>query len=155
MALNRPAMTNALRRAATRFAIASDWAPVTELPLPNGRRADLCALTPKGAFVIIEVKSCAQDFIADLKWPAYREYCDQFFFAVDPDFPEPLLPPDVGLLVCDAEETARRREAPVHPLAPARRQALLRRFARLAALRCLAASDPVALIGGRGSSNPE
>jgi hypothetical protein len=155
MALNRPALTVALQRAVTRFAIANDWAPVSELPLPNGRRADLCALTPKGNFVIVEVKSCPEDFAADRKWPAYRDYCDQFFFAVTPDFPEPILPDDAGLLVCEREETARRREAPIHLLAPARRQAMLRRFARFAALRCLAIGDPAILASARGGSAPE
>jgi hypothetical protein len=119
------------------------WASLAEMPLPNGRRADLLALLPDGGFAIVEVKSCARDFIADLKWPDYREYSDRLYFAVDLDFPQALLPEDAGLLVADGLEMAELRPAPAHPLAPARRRALLHRFAMLAAERLSAVTDPI------------
>jgi len=112
------------------------------MPLPNGRRADILALRPDGCFVAVEVKSGARDFLSDAKWPEYREYCDQLFFAVDLDFPQELLPGDTGLLVADGADAAMLRDAPSHTLAPARRRALLHRYAVVAAGRLAAMSDP-------------
>jgi hypothetical protein len=129
-------------RAATRFCALRGWAPVHEMPLPNGRRADILALQPDGGFAVVEVKSCARDFLTDAKWPEYREYCDRLFFAVDLDFPRELLPEDAGLLVADGADAAMLRDAPAHRLAPARRRALLHRYAVVAAGRLAAAADP-------------
>jgi hypothetical protein len=129
-------------RAATRFCAQRGWSPVHEMPLPNGRRADILALLPDGGFAVVEVKSCARDFLSDAKWPEYREYCDRLYFAVDLDFPQELLPEDAGLLVTEGMESALLREAPDHLLAPARRRALLLRYARVAAGRLAALSDP-------------
>ncbi len=134
--------TAAVCRAAQRFCGLRGWSVLVEMPLPNGRRADLLALLPDGGFAILEVKSCARDFLSDSKWPDYREYCDRLFFAVDLDFPQELLPEDAGLLVADGLEMAQLRDAPPHPLAPARRRALLHRFAMLAADRLSALTDP-------------
>lgn len=141
--------------AASRFCALSGWAVVAEMPLPNGRRADFLALQPDGGFVIIEVKSCARDYLADSKWPDYREYCDRLFFAVDLDFPQALLPEDAGLLVADGLEAVRLREAPAHPLAPSRRRALLHRFATLAATRLAALADPAGLAARRAALRAE
>lgn len=137
--------TLAVRRAAMRYGLRLGWAPVAEMPLPNGRRADLLALLPDGGFAVIEVKSCARDFLGDAKWPSYRDYCDRFYFAVDLDFPQPLLPAETGLLVAEGAEAALLREAPLRPLAPARRRALLRRHAVVAAQRLAALQDPAGL----------
>lgn len=136
--------TLAICRAATRFCALRGWVPLPEMPLPNGRRADILALLPGGDFAIIEVKSCARDYLSDGKWPDYREFCDRLYFAVDLDFPQDLLPEDAGLVVAEGRETALLREAPAHPLAPARRKALLQRYARVAAGRLAALSDPEA-----------
>ena len=136
--------TVAICRAATRFCALRGWVPVPEMPLPNGRRADILALLPSGDFAIIEVKSCARDYLSDGKWPDYREFCDRLYFAVDLDFPQDLLPGDAGLVVAEGRETALLREAPAHPLAPARRKSLLQRYARVAAGRLAALSDPEA-----------
>jgi len=140
--LSIPERTLAVARAATRFCAQRGWAPVQEVPLPNGRRADIFALLPDGQFVTIETKSCARDFLTDQKWPEYRDFCDRFYFAVDCDFPQALLPVDAGLIVTDGFEAALLRDAPAHPLAPARRKALMHRFATLAASRLAALADP-------------
>jgi hypothetical protein len=129
-------------RAATRFCALRGWAPVQEMPLPNGRRADVLALLPDGGFAVVEVKSCARDFLSDAKWPEYRDYCDRLYFAVDLDFPRELLPEDAGLLVADGPEAALVREAAAHPLSASRRRALLHRYAVVAAGRLAALSDP-------------
>ncbi|MBD0274301.1 MAG: MmcB family DNA repair protein [Acetobacteraceae bacterium] len=137
-----PERTAQVCRAATRFCALRGWAPVHEMPLPNGRRADILALLPDGCFAVVEVKSCARDFLTDAKWPEYRDYCDRLFFAVDLDFPQGMLPDDAGLLVADGAEAAMLRDAPEHKLAPARRRALLHRYAVVAAGRLAALSDP-------------
>ena len=106
-----------------------------EVGLPNGRRADLMALGPKGEIVIVEVKSGLEDFRTDRKWPEYLPYCDAFYFAVGPHFPQDILPPEPGMIVADGFGGAVTREAPNTPLAGARRKALTLAFARLAAMR--------------------
>ena len=137
-----PLRTLAVTRSAMRFCLARSWSPLAEVPLPDGRRADILALRPDGGFAIIEVKSCARDFLTDGKWPEYRAFADALHFAVDLDFPQALLPQDVGILICDGFYAEPIREAPEHPLAPARRRALLLRFANLAATRLASLSDP-------------
>jgi hypothetical protein len=153
--LTFPERTDAVRRATARFCLAMGWAPVHEMTLPNGRRADIMALRPDGGFVCIEVKSGLRDFQTDLKWPEYRGFCDALFFAVDADFPDGLIPAETGLIVVEAREAALIREAPAHPLPPARRRALLQRFAVLAAMRLAVAEDPAALAELRGALKVE
>jgi len=74
-------------------------ASVSELPLPNGRRADIVALSEKGDIWIVEIKSSIEDFRADQKWPEYWDYCDRLFFAVSPAFPQELLLHETGINV--------------------------------------------------------
>ena len=153
--LTFPERTDAVRRATARFCLQMGWAPVHEMTLPNGRRADIMALRPDGGFVCIEVKSGLRDFQTDLKWPEYREFCDALFFAVDADFPDGLIPTETGLIVVESREAALIREAPAHPLDPARRRALMQRFAVLAAMRLAIAEDPAALAELRGALRVE
>lgn len=149
--MDAPARTLATTRAAMRHCLARAWAPLCEVPLPDGRRADILALRPDGGFVIIEVKSCARDFLCDAKWQDYRAFSDELHFAVDLDFPQALLPGDVGLLVSDGWEAVPLRAAPAHPLAPARRKALTHRFATLAATRLAGLTDPLGLAERRAA----
>lgn len=146
-----PQRALAVRRAAARLCLLLGWAPLHEVPLPNGRRADILALRPDGGLVCIEVKSGARDFLTDQKWPEYRACCDALYFAVDLDFPLALLPAEVGLIV----EAELLRPAPEHRLAPARRRSLLLRFAQLAATRLTGLEDPGALAAVRGALRPE
>lgn len=133
--VTRPQTTLAVTRGAARLLIDLGYAPLLEVGLPNGRRADIMALSPKGRLVICEVKSGLEDFRTDRKWGEYLPYCDAFFFAVAPEFPQAILPEEPGLVVADGFGGAVVREAPEIPLAPARRKALTLAFARLAALR--------------------
>ncbi|HUB44383.1 MAG TPA: MmcB family DNA repair protein [Acetobacteraceae bacterium] len=137
-----PERALAIRRAAARLCGRLGWAPLHEVALPNGRRADILALRPDGCFVCIEVKSGPRDFLTDLKWPEYRAFSDALYFAVDVDFPQELLPAETGLIVAAGLEADLLRDAPAHPLAAARRRALLHRFALLAAGRLAALEDP-------------
>lgn len=117
------------------------FASLSEVSLANGRRADIMALSGKGEVVILEVKSCLNDFRTDQKWPEYAPFCDRFYFAVDCDFPRDRLPADAGLIVADGFGGAILREAEAVPLAAARRKAVTLAFARLAAIRLLRSGD--------------
>ena len=125
------------------------------MALPNGRRADILALRPDGCFACIEVKSGPRDFLTDLKWQDYREFADELFFAVDVDFPQGLLPATTGLIVAAGLEAELFREAPAHPLAGARRRALLHRFALLAAGRLATWEDPGGVAATRAALRVE
>ncbi len=141
--VSRPETTATVTRGVARFLTALGYAPLTEVTLPNGRRADLMALGPRGEILIVEVKSGVEDFRVDVKWPEYLPYCDAFAFAVAPEFPREILPDEPGLIVADGFGGAILREAPVVPLVGARRKALTLAFGRLAALRAagVAATD--------------
>ena len=135
--LTRPETTSAVTRGAARLLMHMGYAPLLEVGLPNGRRADIMALSPKGRLAICEVKSGLEDFRTDRKWGEYLPFCDLFYFAVAPEFPQGVLPEGPGLIVADAFGGAVLVEAPETPLAPARRKALTLAFARLAALRAI------------------
>lgn len=137
MAPSRPEITLTLARGVQRMLINRNYAPVLELTLGNGRRADVAALGPKGEIVIVETKSGVEDYIVDFKWPEYRDYCDAFYFAVTEDFPRTLIPEDAGLIIADGFGGEIIREAPRLPLAGARRKAVTLSFARVAAARLL------------------
>lgn len=132
---SRPETTLGVTRGAARLMIDMGYAPLCEVTLPNGRRADVMALGPRGDIVIVEVKSGIEDYRVDRKWHEYGPFCDAFYFAVAPEFPEGVLPDEPGLIVADGFGGAVVRDAPSAPLAPARRKALTLAFARLAAMR--------------------
>jgi hypothetical protein len=150
-----PERSLAIRRATARLCLRLGWAPLHEVPLPNGRRADILALLPDGCFACIEVKSGPRDFLTDLKWPEYRAFCDTLFFAVDADFPRNLLPPETGLIVSAGLEAELLRDAPMHRLAGARRRALLQRFAMLATARLATVEDPAGCADIRAALRAE
>ncbi|MED5564948.1 MAG: MmcB family DNA repair protein, partial [Pseudomonadota bacterium] len=91
---------------------------------------------------IIEIKSSLTDFQTDKKWPDYLDYCDSFFFAVEPDFPVDRLPAACGLILADPYGAEIIRPAPVSKLAAARRTVITRRVARVGANRLRRLSDP-------------
>lgn len=137
LVFSRPETTTSVTRGTARLLADLGYAPLLEVGLPNGRRADVMALGRKGDIVICEVKSGVEDYRVDRKWPEYAPFCDAFFFAVPPDFPHDLLPEHPGLIVADGFGGAVVRHAPQTSLAPPRRKALTLAFARLAALRAL------------------
>ena len=132
---SRPDITAALASGVTRMLVDHGLATLLEVPLANGRRADVMGLTAQGEVWIVETKSCLEDYAVDLKWPDYLEYCERFFFAVTEEFPRELIPEEVGLIVADGFGGAILRDAPARPLNAARRKAVTLAFARLAALR--------------------
>jgi hypothetical protein len=134
-----------LARGVARTLAQRGFATLAEVPLANGRRADLLALGRDGTLVIVEIKSSPTDFRSDHKWPDYRAFCDRLSFAVPADFPQALIPEDCGLIVADPFGALILREGAAIPLAAARRKAVTLRFARLAASRMQRLTDPAAL----------
>jgi hypothetical protein len=140
--LPRDAVTREVCRGVGRLMRALGFASLNELPLPNGRRADVVGLSASGDIWIVEVKSSIEDLRADHKWPEYRDFSDALFFAVAPDFPVEILPADTGLILADRYGGEIVRPAPELRLAPARRKSMTLRFARAAALTLQTVSDP-------------
>jgi hypothetical protein len=142
-----PPIAAEVARGVTRLLCRHDLFAVCEVPLPNGRRADLMAIDGKGGFTIVEIKVARADLLGDAKWRDYLDYCDRFFWAVPPHLAHILeeqryLPGEAGLIVADRYDAAVVREAVLRPLAPARRKAELLRFARRTARRLAAQVDP-------------
>ncbi|MGN6848778.1 MAG: MmcB family DNA repair protein [Sphingomicrobium sp.] len=142
-----PPIAADVARGVTRLFCRQDLFAVCEMPLPNGRRADLMAIDSKGNFTIVEIKVAKSDLMTDGKWTGYLDYCDRFFWAVPPHLAhildeERYLPREAGLIVADRYDAAILREAAVRPLASARRKAELLRFARRTARRLAVQVDP-------------
>lgn len=145
--IDLPPVAAEVARGVTRLLCRHDQFAVCEVPLANGRRADLMALDAKGAFTIVEIKVSKADLVGDCKWTDYLDHCDRFFWAVPPALAallheERFLPSEAGLIVADRYDAAIVREAAHRPLAPARRKAELLRFARRSARRLSAQIDP-------------
>lgn len=135
LARARPDITATLTRGVARLFRDLGLSPMAEFRLPNGRRADIAGLCPKGRLVIAEIKSCEADFAADGKWADYLAFCDEFYFAVGAEFPRHLLPGTEGLIVADGFGGAVIRAPQARAMAAARRKAITLRFARQAAAR--------------------
>ena len=135
-------MTVAVCRGACRLMRRAGHSVLLEMPLPDGRRADIFAVARGGAMTIVEVKSSIEDWRADLKWADYLDWCDQLYFAVPIDFPQALIPEEIGLIVADAYGGEILRHPPARALAAARRKSLLIDCARLASERLARLHDP-------------
>jgi hypothetical protein len=138
----RPEITIAVCRGACRAMRQAGHAVLLEMPLPDGRRADIFAVARDGGLVIVETKSSIEDWRVDDKWPDYLNWCDMLYVAVPIDFPQELIPEDVGLIVADAYGGEILRHPPRRPVAGARRKSLLIDYARLAADRLSRHDDP-------------
>ncbi len=130
-------------RGVSRLFMRHDLMSIAEVPLGNGRRVDLFALSPKGIITIVEIKVSKTDLLGDGKWPDYLDYCDRYFWAVPQGFDlslfdrDVLMPQRTGLIIADRYDAVIAREAQTTPLAPARRKVETIRFARRAARRLL------------------
>lgn len=134
-------------RGVSRMLFRHDFLGVPEVPLGNGRRADIMALGPKGDVTIVEVKVSRADLLGDGKWPDYLDYCDRYFWAVPQGFDlslfdrDELAPAVTGLIVADRYDAAIVREPLQRTLAGARRKAETLRIARMAARRMMVLSS--------------
>ena len=119
-----------------------------EVPLRNGRRADLMGVDAKGKLVIVEIKVARGDLLGDGKWPDYLDFCDRFYWGLAPGLDrncletDPYRPDCCGVIVADGYDAEILRPAPLHPLAPARRRTETERLARLAMRRLTVGGDP-------------
>lgn len=127
---------------------------LAEMPLRNGRRADLMGIDAHGQVVIVEIKVSRADLLGDAKWPDYLDFCDRFYWGLPPEMDRACLegddfrPGDCGVIVADGYDAEILRPAPLHPLQPARRKAEIERLARAALRRHLAQLDPLCAAWG-------
>lgn len=143
-------------RGVTRLFLRHELVALAEVPLDNGRRADLMAIDARGNLVIVEVKVSRADLLGDGKWQDYLPHCDRFFWAVPAGFDwsplagEAFLPERTGVIVADRYDAEIIREARTEPLAAATRRKCTLAFARRAARRVIHFCDPeaMALPGG-------
>lgn len=139
-----------IARGVTRMLLRHDLAAMTEVPLDNGRRADLMAIDGKGRIVIVEIKVSRADLLGDDKWPDYLGHCDRFYWALPAGFDaSPLdrpafLPERTGVIVADRYDAAVTREAHADPVPAHVRKRCTLAFARRAARRLLFVTDPEA-----------
>ena len=119
-----------------------------EMPLRNGRRADMMGIDTKGQVVIVEIKVARSDLLGDCKWGDYLDYCDRFFWGLPPSMDRTPLgtsdyqPGECGVIVADGYDAEILRPAPLRPLAPSRRKVEIERLARAAMRRHSQLIDP-------------
>ena len=148
-----PPIARDVARGVSRMFFHADRMALCEVPLGNGRRADIMAIDGRGIVTIVEIKVSRADLLGDAKWPDYLDYCDHFYWAVPPrfdlaPFATPAFRPEVaGLIVADRYDATILHEAAARPLSAARRKAETLRFARRAARRVLTGLDPEAGFG--------
>jgi hypothetical protein len=128
-------------RGVSRLLMQEGFSPILEFTLANGRRLDVAALGADGTLLGVEIKVAVGDLKADNKWPDYLEFCELFYFAIPPDFPDELVPPDTGLIVADRYGGGIVRPSPIASVHASRRKAVTLRFAKVAADRLAAALD--------------
>jgi hypothetical protein len=122
-------------RGVGRLLIQEGFSPILEFTLANGRRLDVAALGSDGTMLGVEIKVALNDLKGDQKWPEYLEFCELFYFAIPPDFPEEHVPPTTGLIVADRFGGAIVRPSPRTFLHASRRKAVTLSFAKVAAER--------------------
>ncbi len=66
-----PLLAQDVARGVTRLFFRGEMYALCEVPLPNGRRADLMAIDPRGQLIIVEIKVSRADLMADCKWADY------------------------------------------------------------------------------------
>jgi len=68
LVFSRPATTLSVTRGAARLMADMGYAPLLEVGLPNGRRADVMGLGPRGEIAHGEVKSGLGEFRGQREW---------------------------------------------------------------------------------------
>ena len=132
---------------------------LAEMPLRNGRRADLMGVDAKGRIVIVEIKVSRADLLGDGKWPDYMAHCDRFYWGLPPSLDraclegEGFMPHACGVIVADGYDAEIVRPAPALPLAAARRRVEVERLARAALRRQLVNLDPHCASWGAGGES--
>ena len=122
-------------RGVSRLLIQEGFSPILEFTLANGRRLDVAALGADGTMLGVEIKVALNDLKGDQKWPEYLEFCELFYFAIPPGFPDEYVPSGTGLIVADRYGGAIVRPSPRTALHASRRKAVTLSFAKVAAER--------------------
>ena len=130
-----PVTASDVARGTSRLLIQEGFSPILEFTLANGRRLDVAALGPDGVMLGVEIKVALNDLKGDQKWPEYLEFCELFYFAIPPDFPDEFVPTGTGLIVADRYGGAIVRPSPRTVLHASRRKAVTLSFAKVAAER--------------------
>ena len=130
-----PSTAADVARGVNRVLIQEGFSPILEFTLANGRRLDVAALGPDGTMLGVEIKVAVQDLKNDAKWPEYLEFCELFYFAIPPDFPDELVPSGTGLIVADRYGGSIVRTSTRSVLHASRRKAVTLSFAKCAAER--------------------
>ena len=141
MAVISTATAADVARGVSRLLLQQGYSPILEFTLANGRRLDIAALGPDGTLLGVEIKVALADLRGDTKWPEYLEYCEHFYFAIPPDFPEEHVPGSTGLIVADRYGGAIVRPATPAAVHASRRKAVTLRFAKVAADRLASVLD--------------
>jgi len=141
MAVISTATAADVARGVSRLLLQQGYSPILEFTLANGRRLDIAALGPDGTLLGVEIKVALADLRGDTKWPEYLEYCEHFYFAIPPDFPEEHVPGSTGLIVADRYGGAIVRPATPAAVHASRRKAVTLRFAKVAADRLASLLD--------------
>ena len=134
-------------RGVSRLLIQEGFSPILEFTLASGQRLDVAALGRDGTVLGVEIKVAVPDLQSDVKrkkWEGYLDFCELFYFAIPPDFPEELVPENTGLIVADRYGGAIVRPSPLATLHASSRKAVTLRFAKLAAERLADIIDPAA-----------
>lgn len=141
-------------RGTCRWLLRAGISPLAEVPLGNGRRADILGIDAAGQLTIVEIKVSLADLRGDRKWPEYLDHCDRFYWAVPAGLPladlhtPAFLPEITGLIVADRYDAEQVRAAPCRSLSAARRKAITVALARRAANRWLGLVDPESALLG-------
>ena len=122
-------------RGVSRLLQQEGFSPILEFTLANGRRLDVAALGADGTMLGVEIKVSIADLKGDQKWPEYLEFCELFYFAIPPDFPDHHVPGGTGLIVADRYGGAIIRPSQRAILHASRRKAVTLSFAKVAAER--------------------
>lgn len=133
-----------IQRGVARLLRAANFAVLPEFTLASGRRADIMAVSDAGEIWIVEIKSSAEDFRSDAKWPEYRDWCDRLFFAISTEMAPEMMPAEAGLIIADSWGADIIRHTEATNLHASRRKAVTLAFARAAALRLQGLYDPPA-----------
>jgi len=138
----------AVARGIARLFARNDIWCLPEMPLRNGRRADLMGIDVRGQVIIVEIKVNRADLLGDAKWPDYLDHCDRFFWGLAAHLDRAVMETDAfrpaacGIIVADGYDAEILRPAPLLPLAAARRKVEVERLARAALRRQVVAADP-------------
>ena len=132
-------------RGVSRLLLAEGYSPILEFTLPNGRRRDVAAIGPGGEMRGVEIKVALAYRRGYTKWREYLDYCDLFYFAIPPDFPDEHVPQETGLIVADRYGGAIVKAAQAQTLHASRRKAVTISFARCAAERLSRNLEAIAL----------